>query len=434
VSPVSPGVGVSPVPLAVTVTTNQGKVRVEYPYASPNSVEVLGFTLHQVQAGETAQIGGTTLRLKRIGHAWRPPATNNNYGYQSNVPATFYRPDLQLMTEAEVIGELPDRWSRDVDCRDNLPSYRFDLEIQGDPWKVLNVELYDARTHVSLTSGGSYQEIKHGYKYSTSPYLWHEAPVELIVDVGTGPLEEEEIPVQVGASFTIASCRYQLLHGADDANLSSYGSGSSGKKVHVEFHSSSGGQPQRRKECLLIFHATQYPVHNAFEIEYLDSNGKKLETAGGSSGGGQIIQNVRAQLADIHKIRVRKYRTGHRVIIHLPRLPGLPPENRQVDNLFLVRVPILKFSRQYEQEEYLRRMTQLGLPYIPYTNTAAMIYPRWLTNATTLQVLDDYAHMMGVQGQLYVNQETLQIENGQRPWLMKLREKIQATWEKLRGP
>ena len=184
----------------------------------------------------------------------------------------------------------------------------------------------------------------------------------------------------------------------------------------------------------MLFRASPYPAQHAFEIEYLDINGKKLETAGGGSGGGQIIQSVRGQLADIHKIRVRKYRTGHRVIIQLPRLPGLPPENQKVDNLFLVRVPILKFNRQYEQEEYLRKMTQLGLPYIPSTNTAAMIYPRWLTNATTLQVLNDYAHMMGVQGQLYVNQEKLQIENGQRPWLMQLREKAQAVWEKLRGP
>ncbi|MCD6052017.1 MAG: hypothetical protein K0Q55_3435, partial [Verrucomicrobia bacterium] len=61
----------------LTITTNLGKVRLEYPVTQPSSVEIINFTVHHVTNGELAQLGGTSIRLRRIGQAWSPPGTNS---------------------------------------------------------------------------------------------------------------------------------------------------------------------------------------------------------------------------------------------------------------------------------------------------------------------------------------------------------------------
>ncbi|HEY1174067.1 MAG TPA: hypothetical protein VGH19_22070 [Verrucomicrobiae bacterium] len=174
--------------------------------------------------------------------------------------------------------------------------------------------------------------------------------------------------------------------------------------------------------------------HRPFELEYLDAAGKKIETAGGGSSSSQIIQGLRGDLANVRKIRVRKFLSGHRVVLHLPGLPELPPGNQNVDNLFRVRAPMLKFEREYEQAEYIRRITQMDLAHISTPNLPSGTYPRWFTNATPVEVLEDYALIMGVPGQLYANPEKLVIERGQLPWPLELREKLHKLWGKITGP
>ncbi len=417
---------------SVVIKTNQGRVRIEYQVTQGKPVEVIGFTLHHLTNGELAQIGGTSIRLKRIAHGWVPPSTNSQSSYHSNVPAQYYDADLKLLSDAEILKELPNRWERTIDFRDNQPAYRFDLEIQGAPWKMLGAALYDARTHKALSSGWGGSQTKPGYRFTMDVSLWHEAPVELIVDLAVGPVEEEEILPQPGSSFQLGGSRYHLVYTGNE-RAGSYSYGSSGATAYLELGHTNAYQSSQ-KECLFLYHSDPSASFNVFELEHLNAEGKRIETAGGGSSGGQIIQGVRGELADVKKIRVRKYTQGHRVVIRLPRLPGVPPVNQKVENLFLVRAPMLKFEREYEQSEYIRRITQLDMTHISTPNLPAGTYPRWFTNATPVDVLEDYAQVMGVQGQLYVNQEKLLIEKGKMPWPLEAQEKLLKLWKKLRGP
>lgn len=415
-------------PPNVTLTTNKGELRIEYPYQGGASQEALTFSVHHVDGSAVLRLGDTSFRLKRIGSAWAPPSTNHSYGI--SVPATFYDGGLKPLPDADLSTDLPQKWDRQIYCRDNYPNFRFDLEITGGDWKMLTASFYDARTHSSLSSGWSGQEWKHGYKYEMGPQMWHFAPVELMVDMATSPIEVEEIEPRTGASFQVGNARYHLVFIADDFTGGSYSSGSDGKKSYFQLPLN---QPSRsQKECVFIYHCETAPYHKPFDLEYLDAAGKKVETAGGGSSSGQIIQGVRGELANVKKIRVRKYLSGHRVVIHLPGLPGLPPENHNVDNLFRVRAPMLKFEREYEHAEYIRRITQMDLAHISTPNFPPGTYPRWFTNATPVEVLEDYAHVMGVPGQLYANPEKLSIEKGVRPWPLEMQEKLQKLWKKLR--
>jgi hypothetical protein len=417
----------------LTITTNFGKVRLEYPVTQPSSVEVINFTVHHLTNGELAQLGGTSIRLRRIGQAWAPPGTNSQSSYHNNIPAQFYDADLKILSDAEVVRAMPERWDRTVDCQDNRPTVSFDLEIRGDPWKVLGAGLYDARSQQAVSSGWSSRQSKDGYRYDMHPYIWHYAPVEFMVDLGLGPVTEEEISPQPGSHFQVGPCRYQLIFAGDGYSAGSYSSSSGATMASFEL-SAPVQQQASRKECVFLFHSSPTANHSVFELEYLDAAGKKIETSGGSSSGSQILQGVRGELAAVKKIRVRKYSSGHRVVIRLPGLPGLPPENQQVDNLFRVRAPLLRFDREYEQQEYIRRVTQLDMVHISTPNLPAGTYPRWFTNATPVEVLEDYAHVMGIQGQLYVNQEKLLIEKGKLPWPLEAQEKLLKLWKKLRGP
>ncbi|MGV3755241.1 MAG: hypothetical protein ACO1QS_07655 [Verrucomicrobiota bacterium] len=417
-------------PPNVTLTTNNGELRIEYLYSGTVTKEALNFTIHHVDGGALARLGDTAFRLKRIGTAWTPPSTNISYG--TTLPARFYGADLKLLPDADVLADLPKTWERQIHCRDNYPNFRFDFEITGGEWKMLTASFYDARTHSTISSGWSGQEWKQGYKYEIGLQMWHSAPVDLMIDVATAPVEVEEIEPRAGASFQAGAARYHLIFTGDDLSGGSYGSSSDGKKTSFHIPLTQPNRPQ--KECVFIYHCEANAQHKPFELEYLDAAGKKIETAGGGSSSGQIIQGLRGELANVKKIRVRKYLSGHRVIIRLPGLPELPPENQNVDNLFRVRAPMLKFNREYEQAEYIRRITQMDLVHVTTPNFPPGTYPRWFTNATPVEVLEDYATIMGVPGQLYANPEKLAIEKGFRPWPMEAQEKLQKLWKKLRGP
>ncbi len=429
-------------PPVVTVTTNAGRIQVSYPAPQNHSVETLGFARHWIEGSDKLQLGDVSLQLKRIGFAWAPPSTNSTssnlprshppvHGNQSRVPAQFYDAELRPVAEAEVLRALPERQEREMTTENNYPSYRFDLELLGGPWMVLEAKLYDATTHAPLNNEGRQQRLKYGHSYTTASLLWRPTPVELIVDLVTGPLDEEEMLPLPGAFFTFGGCRYHLLYATDSADF--FSQRANPKTMALEFMPFTG-QRSKVKLSSLYFRASPYAAQMAFQFEYLDAEGKPIAWYDMGSFRGELRHRVYSELAAIKKIRVRKYTRGHRVVIRLPALPALPTINQNMDDLFQVRAPLLKFESRQEQEEYIRRMTQLGFGFNPTTNPPTSIYPRWFTNATAVEVLEDYAKVIGVSGQLYVDQEKLQILKGKPSVLLEARENILKLWGKLRGP
>jgi hypothetical protein len=321
-----------------------------------------------------------------------------------------------------------------MDCRDNRNSYQFDFEILGPAWKFQSLALFDARTQSRLTDGSSSSSRKDGYRVELEPYLWHQAPVELVADITTGPTEEEEILPQPGSSFTVGPVSYHLIFTGDNLSGNSYSYGSSGNSSHMELQAPAARQNQKSKECVFVFLGLPLSTLSPFDIEYLDADGKPLKTIGYSRSGSKILQGVEGEVQHIKKIRVRKYTAHHRVVIRLPELPNLPAANRNLENLFAARTPYLRFEREYEHEEFIRRIVQLESPHLTGPMLPPGTYPRSFTNATVMDVLEDYARVHGISGQFYVNQEKLSIEKGQRQWPDEVREKLVKLWKRLSGP
>jgi hypothetical protein len=443
-TPASPAI-----PPTVTLKTNQGNVWAEYPWTNALPVDVASFTLQRLEGGEVIKFGGITFRLLRIGHVWVPPSTNKNGGWAGTVPATFYGPDLKPLSADELQRDLPKQWDRLMDSQVNRPAYRFDLEVHGGPSKVIGAKLIDARTHSTLQTTGSFSSNGSGHKnrivhnIGVAPYLWHATPVELVVDLALGPIEEEEILPQAGASFTVGGARYGLIFADDKLVSNFYHTGTTANRAYLELALPGTGQPANlllrnsqplNTETILMFVGYPPAAQTTYEMEYLDAGGKAIGVSGGRSNAERTIIGVHCALADIKKIRVRKYQTCHRLVISLPYLPGLPPENQHVKNLFQVRAPLLRFDQEFRQAQYIGNVTQLEMPSLRSPNLLPHTYPRWFTNATAAEVLQDYERVMGVPEQLQVNQEQFKIEKGQQLWPFQVQEKVVKLWKKLTGP
>lgn len=420
---------------SVTVTTNQGKIRVEYPaITSPgNGLVLQEVKLHRAKASETVKIDDVEVTLKRIGQSWALPSTNASRWQHSQVPATFYRPNLVPLKNDEVLAELPNSWERQISTRDNYNAYRFDFEMNGGDCKFLSASLFDARTHAQLVWGYSSSQRNKEVVWMVEPHIWHETPIEMVLDIAVGPVEEEEMEPKQGNSFSVGLVTYQLLYCSGGVSTSMHSSGSDRNKEYVEFLEWTPAST-KKKESVFVFKANNVVDQKNFELTYLDAENKPLNTSAGGYSSQYLLDAVYGDLVDVKKIRIRKYPQAHRILYRLPGLPLGIPKGLKVDNLFQSKVQMLRFDYEHEQKEFIQRVAQVEFGNFPSTNLPSGTYPRYLTNATVADVLQDYEKLMGVQGQAYVNQETLQIEVGKKPWPLEMAEKIRKFVNKILKP
>lgn len=420
-------------PTAITVTTNGSKVRIEYKMPKADPVDVVGFTLHRAKSDDIVRMGDLAFKLKRIGYGWAPPGTNTQQ-YSTQVPGVFYDADFRQLTDAEVKQELKHSWERSINSRGSRPSYRFDMEVSGGPNKFLGASLFDARTQVELTSGTSFSENGQTHTLEIEPFLWHKASVELVVDFASDM--QEEMLSLTNASFTIGVSRYHLVFAEDGFSSSYYGHGSDSSNPYVEVRLVATNSPvnPQKEQCLLIYASSPPASQTAFELEYLDASGRKIETGGGSSSSGQIMQWLKCKKADIKSIRVKKYASAHRIVLSFPYLPGPPPSNQEIENLFQVRVPLLRFNYEHDERDFIERVTQVKLHNFPYTSLPSGTYPRWLTNATPADVLETYAQLQGIASPFYVDQDDFTVRQGSLTWPMQAKTKIEKFIKKMKGP
>lgn len=424
-------------PSAIKVTTNKNQVRIEYTMPQSHLADLVGFTLHRVNCSDIVRMGDLAFKLKRIGYGWAPPGTNTQAS-STQVPANFYDPDFRLLTEAEVKQELPQSSERSISCQSSRPSYRFDMEISGGPSKFLWANLFDARTQVELTSGWGHDERGQTlHMLEMNPFLWRKTPVELVVDFATDV--QEEILAFTNASFTIGAARYHLVFAGDGLSRRTISHGWDDTQASIEVSLAATNAPRGQLDdlCLLVFDSATRPSQSVFELEFLDTDGKKIETGAGNTYLSQEKHWLYCKKSEIKSIRVRKFTKAHRIVMSFPNLPGPSPANQVVENLFDVRLPLLRFDNEAEQEEYLERITQLSL-YRFHTFSSPSLpsnsYPRWLTNATPVDVLEDFAQLQGVKGPFYVDQENLSIVEGSLPWLKQIKTKLDRLIEILKGP
>lgn len=406
------------------LSTNDGRVEImlaENPAAGPKQ-EVFPSQVVPASANHHATLDEGQIFLKYIATAWSIPATNFQYGV--DVPARFFDSNLVAIAPEDLRPKL-NQWDRRFQFRGDFPKVRFLFGTTNLPsFKLLGMDLFDARTHRSLSSGYSSHTTPDGFSLEPTVRLWHKAPIEAFVHLAHGhpqlfhidPLDHDE--KQIGpARIKLAA----VLSGLDSGISSS----SDGHTNRIWLHFASGSAERQTAVVLFVWpNAYRAPI----DCEILDADGNKLETAGSSTSGPMHVINVRADGNRIKNIRLKFYPLVSRVRFSIPFVPALPPENAAITNLLDVRIPCLRIEAEYEFRASLESLLQLTIPF-QTMNFPQSYFPVTFTNRTTRELLDEYLQFAPPKQHPFVNVPEGQLQFRDPP-LLEIWEKIKGIFQK----
>jgi hypothetical protein len=212
----------------------------------------------------------------------------------------------------------------------------------------------------------------------------------LALDIAVGAWKVQEFDARPGEGFRDGGIDLRLAAIVENVDSHTRSSGSGhGNMRHLTFR--QGGQETTDYFVFFVQPSSSgYPL----KIELLDASGETLDTTGmGRSGIPVTISLAKDEMREVARIRAHYGAEMHRVLVHLPRLPGMPAENYDADDLLEMRVPYVEFQDERRLETFLREALQMRGSSRTNSPSAQVgpTYPLRLRNATVADMLDLYA-------------------------------------------
>ncbi|MFP4581324.1 MAG: hypothetical protein ACLFQ6_11390 [Candidatus Sumerlaeia bacterium] len=329
-----------------------GTYTVQYPFAPhdltstvPDQIHVLDTTTNENEEN----IPGI-IRVKALATAWitelPEDQKDSDYPYVRPEPVVFH-PDGSPMDKDEG-KKLMKRISSGMQPDHHEFIVVMDFENILEP-KILGYGLYDAATKRALTGGYSWQsKVNNQSSYvNFNMRNWRTAPAWLRVDIAYGPPVVKELPMDNTKTVNFGDFQCQFVEMfAGNPNSWSSGGGSGGvKKATIQF------KEEDNQTCILIYFSPEAERWKP-TVEVLTTDGK-VHDAGGNRVGDVMKSTTfyRVKLEDIKSIRIVHRPNVYRCMIPVISSPGMPEENSQVDNLFDVRVPYIRFKSKWEFDD-----------------------------------------------------------------------------------
>ena len=387
------------------ISSDSNSLTVVYPYkiAPDNS---FAFELAEMSPSEDIKIGGGSLELIGIGAAY----LDANQVLEDDASVRFYDGRFERMGETEV-KELGNHRIRELGRSFRnypFPAVQFGFGSQDvEDIMFHGIKIFDASTRKRLISGhimsGSGRD--DYIWFNTHISLWHRGAVDLVLDVSYGPTKTFEFAPRAGEGFDQGSFKCRLIGVLEGVDIDDHDSSNRGNVVTHQFFKA----PPDRAGTLFFFvcwpQAHQMPV----TFEFLDKEGNKLRSRGGSTSGNIHQVYLREPLDRVAVIRARYRTRRQRIVIHLPYIPGLPEENDAIDNLFDVYIPYVRLQdaghvgRFLEQTLQLRDSRRTGsTPSVSIHNT---VFPLDFNDVTVRQIAECYAQ----GGSLHVDHQNEQL-------------------------
>ncbi len=353
---------------------------------------------HKADNTGTIHIGDGSIRLEYIG-----VATERTPEVQPRVPSIgigihpkYFTPDLKSVDPNESIlrfepyrRELyPQRW----------PAARFVFSCTSlTNFVTRRFDAFDARTHYPFSTRNYKQgPFRNTIRFDTPLRLWHQTPIELLVTLAMGPAQIYPMPVAEGAELifpggalkllAIAEGRLEIQHQFDPLAPTT-----PPNKVTLAKAESSVGEPAYLS---LIFYAWPNEGLLPWEIEFIDDTGN-VQSAGYNAGSGPILVKAIhcSSLDNLKRIQVRRYPALHTLSFTIPELPGLPEQNRNLQNLFDVHVPYLEMQSPLFLKLHLADLVQMQ---VRNTSLNPKVYrdpsfQKTRTNTTARALFDELA-------------------------------------------
>ena len=377
---------------SLQATTNAEGIEFRYQPPSQADLEPPNLVLERVAAGSALRVGAGSLSLEMIGIVYTnsPPPEPDAYG--TSLPIQLFRVDGQVLTAAELSALGTEVGYAKLDYHWQFPEVRFLFASSNTaPMKVLGLHLFDARTQREI-GGGSYSHNEagaHHYSVELEARLWHQAPVEFVLDVAHGPLETFALAPVVGQSLMFGERELRLLAIVDGGTLGMSWSSMGGPRSLTTAKCRSN-PAQIGKETSFIFALLPNASSIPLSFEAIDSAGKPVPSAGSSSSGILLSVQFRAGLNQIKQLRLTHFPHLKRGVFSVPFIPGMPGQNRPIRNLFDVQVPFSRISSEYEFERLLSGLLQTDLTKQGNPVFPVGYFPRIVRDVTARDLLVEY--------------------------------------------
>lgn len=343
------------------------------------------YRIHRIKPGEMIDLDGNRIRLESLCVQTIP--TSNSKPVEQ-----WYAPDLtpiaqqqhrRLITPNNIDNYMP--WIRFQFSREKLNS---DAEL-----KVVQFDMFDVRTHERIWHASAHSgpaQLDSAWAEAML-MLYHNTPVEVMIEFATGPVATYRFPAKPGEGFTTGTVAVKLIGVfADRSGGVSY--------ENSIINIIRTGTLHVGEQELIFF---GWPDINVMDLECfgVDANGKSLGAGQQSILQDKFLMNQTFPkgLGKIESIMLRRHRNRHRVFFELPRVPGLPAENTNIQDLLDVRIPHVVFRDANELETFVQRVLQVhGISSTghksPSSRRTFPSYPMEFKDATVRDILANVAN------------------------------------------
>ncbi len=379
-----------------TITSLDDRYVVHGPTANPVE-NAFPFELRHWKLGRPLEIAGGTLECVTIGVAY----LDANQTAEDETRYRFYDANLSPIP-AELVKRLHNfRLSEPVKrfVGNPFPHIQLGFRLQpGETVKFLGPpRAFDATTSKQIAKGWECSGGKGLTWYRMPVALWHRAPVDVVINVLSGPVRTFEFEPQPGTGFEQEGFSCRLLAVVPDVKQGSWlGNG---------FFKAPPGQGATG----FVFVCQPRAESMRVTFDFLDAQGNVLFGRGSSTGGFLHMVSLDQPLEKVALIRASYGIKRYRLILHIPYIPHLPRENDSIENLFDVRVPYARFTNADEVRDFLVRALQLSAAgetgRRPPANIHTDVFPMEFADVT----VRDIARRYGRGGTLRLDAEKEQL-------------------------
>lgn len=383
-TPAPASAGTTHYPTLNFTATSEG-TKITFTDTRPEEPVFFGYTVHEIPLEGALKLGDGSVSLDHITRGVADPAAPFEQGQSSTtVPSQFFDNKLEPIPDETVRERFKNEWERRTYIRDWYSQYRFSFAATNAPEiKLLRGDIRDARTGGRISHG--YHNGSGGGHFQFGPGIgmWHRAPVVLILDIAHGPVETEDVPAAIGTVVQHALGEMKLVAKLEGRNHGmSSTSGSGGGEVTIHSDSKETGSS-------LLFYGLPYSGYAPVDFQFISSKGQLLNGSGTSSSYKLSVMSVDGPADEVATIRVRKYPHLKRLVVRLPYLPGLPPENDNVRDLLNVRAPFVRFRGDWEMRTFVQLATQASVHNYSWAPPPQGAFPVSYTNVTPREILEE---------------------------------------------
>lgn len=280
--------------------------------------------------------------------------------------------------------------------------------------------LFDARTHQYFM--GWLEEIgEQSVLVDFKPAIWHEIPLLLTFDIALDPPVEFHIPNESNWQADLDEFRIQLLGVAQ---------GRYGNFRRHRYNQGEGAMTvdESGPGATAIFLVDPGIYAALVEVSAISADGTTETKRFERSSFGQLMfasfETLEAE--EIKAFRGRYLSSYTRVVFPIDKLPGIPASNRDVSNLFDVRIPFVRVENGADFKRLIEDSTQLAMATGEFMPDD--FYPHTFTNATPADLLTVLDRSVS-ESSFEVRLDDFQIV--QRDREPGLREKMRSWWEEI---